>query len=356
MNDRLKRLYGVLDDMGLDAVLLTDGYNIHYLSGYRGHTGCMLVYKDRTYILTDARYTEQVSCEAPDVECVDIGGDGYAKSIRALINRKIRLGFENNQISYREYKAYSNELGETAELVSLDGTVDKLRQIKTVQEIEILSCAEAIGDKAFTDILTYIRPGITEQDVALQLEISMRSNGATGLSFDTIAASGINSSLPHAVPTEHILKNGEFLTMDFGCVYEGYCSDMTRTVYIGDSPTDKQLDVYNTVLHAQLEALNMVRPGIRCSDVDACARGIIADAGYGEFFGHSLGHSVGLYIHEEPRFSAKCDDVLQPGVVITVEPGIYLPGEFGVRIEDMIVVTENGYRNLAASAKELISL
>lgn len=349
-------LYQVMRDMNVDAVLLTDGYNIHYLSGYRGHTGCLLALADKQYILTDSRYTEQVGIEAPDFICVDIGMDGYAKTLKRMLHGKIRLGFENNEISYCKYKAYSEALQDFVEFVPLDGNVDRLRQIKSVEEIERIATAEAIGDKAFSHVLEYIKPGVSEMDIALELEYTMRKNGATGLSFDTIAASGPNSSLPHAVPTKRTLEQGDFLTMDFGCVYDGYCSDMTRTVFIGEQPSEKQLEIYNTVLKAQLSALEMIRPGVKCSDVDACARTIIADAGYGEYFGHGLGHSVGLFIHEEPRFSRKCEDVLVPGIVITVEPGIYLPGEFGVRIEDTIVVTGDGYRNLAVSPKELIML
>lgn len=352
----MERLHRIMQDMDLEAVLLTDGYNIHYLSGYRGHTGCLLVFRDKQYILTDSRYTEQVGIEAPDFVCVDIGMDGYALTIKRLLPCRLRLGFENNEISYCKFKAYSDTLGTGVEFVPLNGKIDRLREVKTQEEIARIATAEAIGDKAFSHILEYIRPGVSEMDVALELEYTMRKNGATGLSFDTIAASGPNSSLPHAVPTTRILEQGDFLTMDFGCIYDGYCSDMTRTVFIGEKPSEKQLLVYNTVLKAQLSALDMIRPGVKCSDVDACAREIIADAGYGAYFGHGLGHSVGLFIHEEPRFSRKCDDVLVPGIVITVEPGIYLPGEFGVRIEDTVVVTEDGYRNLAESPKELIML
>lgn len=356
MKARMDGLYQVMRDMNLDAVLLTDGYNIHYLSGYRGHTGCLLALPDKQYILTDSRYTEQVGIEAPDFICIDIGMDGYTLTLKRLLTGRLRLGFENNEISYCKFKAYSDALGKQVEFVPLDGNVDRLRQIKSAEEIERIATAEAIGDKAFSHVLEYIKPGVSEMDIALELEYTMRKNGATGLSFDTIAASGPNSSLPHAVPTERTLERGDFLTMDFGCVYDGYCSDMTRTVFIGEQPSEKQLEIYNTVLKAQLSALEMIRPGVKCSDVDACARTIIADAGYGEYFGHGLGHSVGLFIHEEPRFSRKCEDILVPGIVITVEPGIYLPGEFGVRIEDTIVVTEDGYRNLAVSPKGLIML
>ena len=364
--ERLNRLNQIAESESLNAIILTDGYNIHYISGYRGHTGCMLVMSEDNFILTDSRYTEQVTIEAPEFRCIDIGRDGYSKTLKELVTSKanitgisadkLRIGFENEHISYSQYKAYYDAFCDIAELVPLDDKVNRLRMIKTEQEIECIARAEAIGDEAFNHILTFIDEGMTEQEVALELEYVMRKLGATGLSFDTIAASGSNSSLPHAVPTSRKLVKGDFLTMDFGCIYEGYCSDMTRTVLIGDEPSEKQMDVYQTVLSAQVAAMKLIKPGAKCSDIDKCARDIIANAGYGAYFGHGLGHSVGLYIHEEPRLSSKCDDILQPGMLMTVEPGIYLPGEFGVRIEDLVVVTEDGYRNLTASPKALFML
>lgn len=365
-DDRLKRVFDVMASKKLDAVILTDGYNIHYISGYRGHTGCMLIAPSQSYILTDSRYTEQVTIEAPDAVCVDIGREGYSKTMKGLLTDKVsqgvissrlmRVGFENEHISYRQFKGFSDVLMQTAELISLDGSINHLRMIKNNDEIEYIERAEQIGDEAFEHIVKYIEEGMAEQEIALELEYTMRRLGASGLSFDTIAASGHNSSLPHAVPTSRKVSNGDFLTMDFGCVYEGYCSDMTRTVLIGDEPSEKQIEVYQTVLKAQLEALKLIKPGARCSDVDKCARNIIADSGYGDYFGHGLGHSIGLYIHEEPRLSSRCDELLQPGMLMTVEPGIYLPGEFGVRIEDLVVVTEDGYRNLTKSPKAVIML
>lgn len=357
----INQLQTIMDKQNIDVLLLTDGYNVHFISGYKGHTGCMLVFKDKRFILTDSRYTEQVTIEAPEVECKDIAGLGYSKLVANIIKEQLgegcfRLGFENNQISYSEFKAYEKAMNEFIEFVELGDSIDELRQVKSSEEIELLAKAESIGDEAFSHILTVVKAGMKESEVALALEVYMRSHGATGLSFDTIAASGPNSSLPHAVPTDRVLQDGDFLTMDFGCVFDGYCSDMTRTIHIGNKVNPKQLEVYNIVLKAQLAALDSIKPGMKCSDVDAVARNIIKDAGYGAYFGHGLGHSVGLFIHEEPRFSPKCDAILEPGMVITVEPGIYLPGEFGVRIEDMVVITENGYRNLAKSSKELICI
>ena len=368
MNTQLTQL---IQNKDLHILILTDGYNIHHISGYRGHTGMLVAFADAQYILTDSRYTEQVQIEAPEFTCIDIGHDGYAKTIAGLWQKAaavkeestLRIGFENKEISYMQYRAFvdifAKELPKVqVEFVTLDDAVNVYREVKTEDEIVRLARAEQIGDEAFTEIVKFIREnrkdGLTEQRVALQLEYEMRLRGAEGTSFDTIAASGANSSLPHAMPQPKGLAEGDFLTMDFGCMYQGYCSDMTRTIHIGSQVDAEQQKVYDTVLRAQLAALAAIKPGMVCSDVDKVARDMIAEAGYGAYFGHGLGHSVGLFIHEEPRFSMKCDAVLKPGVVITVEPGIYLPGKFGVRIEDMIVVTEDGCRNLASSPKELI--
>ena len=394
----MDRVYNLMKKMRMNAVILTDGYNIHYLSGYSGHTGMALITMKHKRILTDSRYTEQVTIEAPEFECIDIKSDGYAKTINRLLceeffacvegdkdlstqsdnnvssapkevenscktcantvctRNTIRVGFENEDISYKQFKTFLDVLDDRIGLMPIGDKINELRIIKSKEEIEKITMAEHIGDMAFSYVKDLIKPGMTEVEVALLLENYMRSHGVSGLSFDTIAASGRNSSLPHAVPTDKKLEEGDFLTMDFGCIYKGYCSDMTRTVFIGKEPSDKQKQVYEIVLKAQLAALDMIKPGVSCYEVDKCARDIIRDAGYGDYFGHGLGHSVGLFIHEEPRFSPKCKDILESGMVITVEPGIYLPGEFGVRIEDLVVVTEDGYRNLAESPKELICI
>lgn len=354
----------IIEKNNLDGILLTDGYNIHYLTGYKGHTGVALIMGEDRFIFTDSRYTEQAQLEALEFRTIDIGMDGYSKTIKKLLTEKqgstlieqsrLKLGFENKSISYSQYKAFVDNFGDMVEPVELNDQINKLRMIKTPEEIELISEAEAIGDKAFEHIINTMEVGMTEKQVALELEYAMKSMGADGLSFDTIVASGKNSSMPHAVPTEKVIADGDFVTLDFGCIYKGYCSDMTRTVYMGDEITEKQLEIYTVVLNAQKEALKAIKPGMVCSDIDKVARDYIAAAGYGEYFGHGLGHGVGLYIHEEPRFSRSCDVVLEPGMVLSVEPGIYLPGEFGVRIEDLIVVTDDGYENLASSPKVLI--
>lgn len=364
----MERIINIMNKMKLDVVIITDGYNMHYLTGYTGHTGCMLIFSKEQYILTDSRYTEQVGIETEGIKCIDIGLDGYATTICRLmsnyfekeinsVDKVIHIGFENNHISYREYKAFADEFekhfGDRAVMCELKDRVSELRMVKDDAEIKYISKAESIGDEAFTHILEYIKPGMTEKDIALELEYTMKKLGADGLSFDTIVASGHNSSLPHAVPTERRIEDGDFVTMDFGCIYKGYCSDMTRTVFIGREVDECKKRVYDIVLNSQMQSMKLIKSGVRCSDIDAVARKIITDAGYGDYFGHGLGHSVGLYIHEEPRFSAKCDTILKEGMVLTVEPGIYLPGRFGVRIEDVVVVTKDGCRNLTNSTKEL---
>ncbi len=369
VENNIRHVTDIAKEKGISAIILTDGYNIHYLSGYKGHTGCMLFFGDRRCILTDSRYTEQVTIEAPDYECIDIGIEGYSKTIAGLLSEampvegfnasdKLLIGFENKDISYTQFRAFEDQFkkvyGEFFEMIHLDNEISNLRMVKTSEEIEKIAMAESIGDKAFEHILGYIKVGMTEKDIALELEYTMKKLGAEGLSFDTIVASGPNSSLPHAVPSDRQIQEGDFLTMDFGCIYQGYCSDMTRTIYIGHKPSNKQQEIYDIVLRAQQEAMKHIRPGVKGSEVDAVARDIITAAGYGEYFGHGLGHSVGLYIHEEPRCSRKCDTVLEAGMTMTVEPGIYLPGEFGVRIEDLVVVTPEGYKNLTSSDKNLI--
>lgn len=359
--NKMNVLNELLDRLALDAVVITDAYNMRYLAGYRGE-GMIIHTRMAQWVLTDSRYTEQVSRECSGCSCVDIGRKGYAACIKELIDDIcadvhhicVRVGFENYSISYRQYSEFAKEM-DGVTFVPVDGSLDAMREVKSDDEIEKLRMAESIGDSAFSHILEVLSPGMTEREVALELEYYMKRHGAEALSFDTIAASGVNSSMPHAIPTDKPLENGDFLTMDFGCVYEGYCSDMTRTVAIGRAD-DEMRRVYDTVLAAQTEALAHVKAGMRCNEVDAVARRVIADAGYGGYFGHGLGHSVGLYIHENPRFSPKCSDVLRAGMVITVEPGIYLPGRFGVRIEDMIAVTEDGYDNLAKSDKRLIEI
>lgn len=348
-------------DFQLDALLITDPYNMRYLSGFRGGEGALYISKTRNVLITDSRYTEQAARES-EFEVIEENRDHNRRQILTECIRKEKhknasafsMGYEDNYMKCADFAQLAEALPVT-NWEPLKGHIDEFRRIKTPEEIELLAKAEAIGDYAFSRVLEVLKPGMTELEVAAVLEYHMKMAGAEDLSFSTIAASGIHSSMPHAIPDEKKLAQGDFLTMDFGCKYKGYCSDMTRTVVIGRA-SRKQKDIYSIVLEAQLGALDAIRSGKTGKEIDCVARDIITKAGYGQYFGHGLGHSVGLYIHEDPRLSPTDDTVLQAGMIETVEPGIYIPGFGGVRIEDMVVVTENGCRNLTGSPKELIEL
>lgn len=357
MNERIKKLQNDILEQGLDGFLVGSEANRMYLSGFTGSNGMLLVTKDEQYIVTDFRYLEQVSKQCPDFTCVDQkqrGLVGTTLDIARKLGLK-KLGFEGEHTSFVEYE----ELTKASDLtfISCVGVIEQFRKVKSTDEIDKIARAEAIGDLAFEGIVKYIKEnwkkGITEREVALEIECIMRRNGASGISFDTIVASGAKSSLPHAVPGDDLLKEGDFVVMDFGCIYEGYCSDMTRTVVIGHA-SKKHEEIYNIVLEAQLAAIKGIKPGMKGKEVDAIARDLIKEKGYGEYFGHGLGHSLGIEIHENPRFSVGEEEEIKEGMVITVEPGIYLPGFGGVRIEDVIVVTKDGVKNLTNSPKQLI--
>ena len=347
-----------LESLGVDSVLITDPYNLRYYTGFRGGEGVGLISRRTKVLITDSRYTE-----AAGKECFDgfVVRQFDAKvSVTDIIREYMygegneSIGFENKSISYDAYQRYMQKLSEM-KFLPLDDTLLEPRQIKSPEEIELLTEAEHIGDMAFDDILGILKPGMTELEVAAELEYSMKKHGAEGFSFDTIAASGVNSSMPHAIPSEKKLAMGEFITMDFGCIYKGYCSDMTRTVCLGNVD-DEMKKVYNIVLSAQLKVLDELRPGMECCEVDAIARDYIRVQGYGDYFGHGLGHGVGLYIHESPAFNTRDKSIVKPNMIETDEPGIYLPGRFGVRIEDMILISEDGAVPLSKSPKELIEL
>lgn len=351
----LDRLWG--QELPADAVLASSEYNMRYLSGFRGGEGYLFLKPGRGVVIVDSRYTTQAKEEAPDFEVVEISADrGFGEVIGELIKETGtgRLLFEDRHLTYSKVMELKGKCP-PAEWVCAEETLDRLRAVKTAEELAAVEKAEAIGDRAFARILNDLRPGVTELEVAAKLEYYMKEEGAAKTSFDTIVASGLHSAMPHAIPSEKKIEKGDFVTMDFGCVYEGYCSDMTRTVVVGKAD-ERQREIYRTVLRAQLAALAAIRPGMTGSQVDAVARNIIAEAGYGEYFGHGLGHSVGLLIHEEPRLSPKCHEVLRENMIETVEPGVYIPGFGGVRIEDLVCVTADGCRNYTHSPKELIEL
>ena len=339
---------------GVDAALVTSGHNRRYLTGFPSSAGMVLFTREAAWFLTDFRYIEAARRAVRGMECVE-----YSSLAETLPAMAARLGLhtvivEDEGLSMAEYRRLSAMLPDV-ELKSgvLDGLLRECRLMKTPEELEKIKAAQALTEYGFEHILPFIRPGRTEREVALELEFLIRNQGAEGVAFDCIVVSGANSSLPHGVPGDKEIEPGDFVTMDFGARVDGWHSDMTRTVAVG-SCSEEQRRVYDTVLRAQLAALSVLRAGLPCAEGDAAARNVIRAAGYGDCFGHATGHGVGVEIHEEPRLSPRAgDEILRAGTVVTVEPGIYLPGRFGVRIEDMASITEEGCENLTKSPKEL---
>ncbi|WP_058303699.1 M24 family metallopeptidase [Gorillibacterium timonense] len=352
---RLQKLRKELEERKLDAILITNAFNRRYISGFTGSSGYVLVTADRAWFLTDFRYTEQAAQQAVGFEII-MHQPNVILSVKELLEgvHITKVAFEQDDLSYGTYQAYARDLG-GIELVPVSGLVEKLRMYKDEAELDILQQAADLADKTFTHILGFLKPGVTEIDTALEMEFFMRKNGATSSSFDTIVASGVRSALPHGVASEKAIQTGDLVTMDFGALYKAYCSDITRTVGIG-KVSPKHREIYDIVLEANLHTLANLKPGMTGKEGDALARSVIEKAGYGDRFGHGTGHSVGLEVHEQPRLSLYCDTVLEPGMVVTVEPGIYLPGFGGVRIEDDVVITETGIRVLTRSTKEFLEI
>ncbi|HIU56361.1 MAG TPA: aminopeptidase P family protein [Candidatus Ornithomonoglobus merdipullorum] len=349
MLSRIDRLLEGIED---SCAVLISGYpNIFYYSGFTSEDAYLLLSKDRRLIITDSRYTIQAKEQAVGFDVVDISR-GWGAIFGGI--SETSLCFEEEKMTVAEYSKLKSA-AHGKEFVKGQDVIDAPRRVKDKEEIRLISEAEKIGDEAFSHVLEFVRPGITELEVALELETYMKKNGASGLSFETIAASGVRSAMPHGAASEKVIEKGDFLTLDFGCVYKGYCSDMTRTVVVGRAD-ERQREIYGTVLKAQQAAIDGIYDGIACAEADAIARRIISDAGYGENFGHSLGHSVGIEIHERPNFSPKSKDTLENGNVLSVEPGIYIDGFGGVRIEDLIAVSDGEIIDLTHSPKELIEL
>ena len=323
----------------------------------KSSAGMLLIFKECAYLIIDFRYIEKARNTVKN--CTVMEQENLTEQINRLMKKHNAksLAVESmdmtlSRMSFLEKKFPDIEFIKSDEL---SNNIYDMRTIKSTEEIEKIHKAQKIAEKAFDEILGFIRPGVTEREIALKLDNCMLENGAEGLSFETIALAGANTSMPHGVPGNYKVKNGDFVLMDFGAVYDGYHSDMTRTVCVGQ-PSEKMGKIYDIVLKAQLEALKKVKSGITGSELDGYARDIIDESGYGDFFGHSLGHGVGMEIHEFPTASSKSETILKENMVVTVEPGIYLPGEFGVRIEDFVVVTENSHQNLTNCPKKLIIL
>lgn len=343
-----------INTQGLSALLLSDGHDRLYASGFDASDGKVLILPDKAYFITDSRYIEAAKAAVCDAEVImSSHGNRETDILRRLLreNGVGQVGVQEECLSYSEYLRLEKAL--EAKFVPAQKITATLRQIKERWEVDNIVAAQRIAEKALAEVLGLIKPGLTEKEVAAELEYRMAKNGAQGLAFETICVSGPNSSRPHGVPGDRRLQNGDFVTIDFGCKFGGYCSDMTRTVALG-CVTDEMKKVYDTVLSAQLSGIAAFKGGVIGKQVDLSARKVIEDAGYGEYFGHGFGHSVGLYIHESPNASFREERPLPAGAVVTAEPGIYLPGKFGVRIEDMVLVTENGCEVLTRAPKNLI--
>ncbi|MDT2813878.1 M24 family metallopeptidase [Vagococcus carniphilus] len=354
MIKRIEKLREKMLEESLTSFLITSPYNLRYLTGFTGTTGMAVITLDDAYFITDFRYTEQASTQCEGYEIVQNVGPIFDELIDLIDEKGIpNMAFEEAHVSFKEF--VSLEMLLETELVPISGMIESLREVKDESEVVIIEQACEIADKAFSHILTYIKPGMTEIQVANELDFYMRSLGATGVSFETIVASGIRSAMPHGVASDKIIEQGDLITIDFGCYYNGYVSDMTRTISLGE-PSQKLREIYEIVKEAQQKVLDVAKPGMTGVELDAVARDHIASKGYGEAFGHSTGHGIGLEIHEGPNVSRLAEKAFVPGNVITNEPGIYLPGIGGVRIEDDMLVTENGIKRLTHSEKELIIL
>ena len=356
MKDRPLKL---MDGMNLDkheGALVHDPSNMFYLSGYTGE-GYVLIARDALTVVTDFRYTEQAEKQAVGFAVAMTDKDHTAESVLADLCQAQGLDtlyYEDDSLTVKDFQGYKNALP-GVEWKSLDMRVQRQREVKDEDELALMSKACQITGDAFERILSEIREGVTEKELALKLDFDMLSHGASGIAFSTIVAAGAHGSLPHAVPGDYKIRKGDMITMDFGAKFGGYCADMTRTVALG-KPTDEMHKVYETVLAAQQKAQNAVMAGKCCRDIDAIARNYIDQAGYAGRFGHGLGHSVGIDIHENPRCSTTCNAILKENQIMTVEPGIYLPGVGGVRIENSVIVKKDGCVSMTKPSIELIIL
>ena len=355
-SDRLARLRAALEERRLDALLVSSDHNRRYLSGFTGSAGYLLVSDDDAVLATDFRYVEQAGQQAPGFRVERIGAKADWLPRLAGELGVGRIGFESQDMTVATHSALLNALreasdGERPRLFKTNDLIERIRAVKDPIELDLLQRAVDIADEALAEIAPTIQPGVTEEEVARRLERSMRERGAEGPSFETIVAAGPNGALPHHRADGTVIQDGQAVVIDMGALYNGYCSDLTRTVVVG-SPDEKFKRVYGTVLRAQLAAEEAAGSGMPGQEVDAIARDIIKEAGHGEEFGHSLGHGVGLAVHEFPHVGPRAEDVIEDGMVLTIEPGIYLSGWGGVRIEDMVVM-ENGRARVMSGSKKL---
>lgn len=347
---RLTKLRTILPEQEIDAMLVSQPQNRRYLSGFTGSAGWLVITAKQAVIATDFRYYEQVGHEAPEFELSKITTRLTDLLPEVLTDLGIkRLGFESKHMTVEQLNTLS-KAAEGVEWLPLEDAVEKIRAVKDEDEIDALSRSAALNDDAFAHLLEVIEPGMTERQAAWEIESYMRSHGASKVAFDLIVAAGPNGALPHARPGDQAIQPGAPVVVDIGCVLDDYCSDMTRTFCLGE-PSAKYLEVWNVVLQAQEAAEALIRAGVTGVEADAAARDLIVEAGYGDYFGHGLGHGVGLAVHEGPGASRLSKDTFEAGMSLTVEPGIYLPGEFGVRIEDLAIIREDGIEILTNTPK-----
>jgi Xaa-Pro aminopeptidase len=352
MMERLRKLRKQLDTTAVDGMIISGAANRRYLSGFTGSSGVLVIDDRAAYLVTDFRYWEQAAAEANGFTLYKQGPNLYQSVVELVGKLEWRsVGFEPEELTYLEYQKYRGLLPLEVEYTPVPELVQRLRTVKDAAEIELLAEAERLTDLAWQKTLAIIRPGVRETEIALEFDYQLRLNGAEGNAFPTIVASGPRAALPHAMPTSKKVTSGELVLIDGGAKYRGYHGDLTRTVVLGQA-TASQREIYQIVLSAQKAALAKIKAGLSGKDLDAVGRTVIQTQGYGEYFGHGLGHSVGLNIHENPRLSPAENGIIPAGAVVTVEPGIYLPKWGGIRIEDMVVVKTDGIRNLTTSPKE----
>jgi Xaa-Pro aminopeptidase len=346
---RLTKLRAILPEQDIDAVLISQPENRRYLSGFTGSAGWLVITAERAMMVTDFRYYEQVGREAPDFELAKIKTRVADLLPELLADLDVkRLGFESQHLTVEQLNTF--KAAEGVEWLPLENTVEKIRAVKDENEIDALRRSAALNDDAFTHLLEVIEPGMTEREAAWEIEAYMRTHGASKVAFDLIVAAGPNGALPHARPGDQAIQPGMPVVVDIGCVVDDYCSDMTRTFCLGEA-SPRYLEVWNLVLQAQEAAKAVIRAGTTGVEADAAAREVIVEAGYGDYFGHGLGHGVGLAVHEGPGASRLSKDTFEAGMSLTIEPGIYLPGEFGVRHEDLVVIGEDGIEILTNTPK-----
>ena len=354
--EKINKLQGFLNGSH-EAIIISSEENRRFFTDFPSSHGYLVITKAEAVFFTDSRYIEaaQKAIKNSKVMLLTKVSEEIKEYIKNKKIVKIYSEREHVTVSVSDYLKTVFLPCKVTPSKKLEAEITRIRRIKTEEQKEKILTAQKITEDAFNHILTFIKPGVTEKEIALELDFYMLSHGAEALSFETIAVTGKKTSMPHGVPDDTVVENGDFITMDFGAVYQGYHSDMTRTVAVG-SVSNEQKKIYETVLKAQKAALAILKKGLSCADADFAARSIIDEAGYGKYFGHSTGHGVGIEIHEAPTLAPKSKDILEVGNVVTVEPGIYIPDKFGVRIEDMAFITEKGYENLTSTPKELIIL